>query len=252
MHTHILTSSGRTPKVATTPNSPQVRDGYGALHEQRIPQRTYATIKRIVADISTGSRDEHGGWSFGIESVGRHGWASLNWDVYGYRRDRHNRKLLAVVQVRQAVKRKSHYWTRVRKNYFLVGRNEDSTAFAHCVPSQVIHHAIKANREVVEACQTWIFGCDYSRVIRQGDLALVPFARLPVGAVEQTERRLTIADSHVVTADRFWKLGDNIYVDNPYLVHQPQTHAEVIAKGLHRLVLGSRAAAWSFSPESID
>lgn len=213
-------------------------------------------IRLLCADLLNGVKnaakiDEHGGWEFGIiESNARKGRVhAMNYDWYGVGFDIHDGGFLGVIQVREFYRQKSSYYPEIRKSYFLIGKNEDGTYFAHPVESRVIHAAIKKENDVVTAVQSWIFGTDYSKVIRQGDLCLVP-----VRSVKGEERgtEIIIEKSHRLMADRIIENGD-LYAVNPNMVHLNGTHPSIQnLTGKYKVVVGKRAAFWSFAKPTLD
>lgn len=212
-----------------------------------------AQIRQAVEELvkAAGSRaDEHGSWDFGTAFDRKGRGQALNWDLYAVGNDIHTGTLLIVIQVRQYEKRHKNWMPSVRKNYFLVGTNEDSSAFAHPVPAQVVRAAINAERDAVIACQNWIFGGDYSRMIRHGDLALVPLTKRPAAEVVATDR-MVLEDSHEVNGTQFRQNG-HLYVQNPTLVHMPGTHPTVSGQGWFRVVVGARADFWRFATPTKD
>jgi len=235
------------------------RGSYGEIPMHSLDAETRERVAALVADAASASKvDEHGSWSFGITRLNHRGtrWAALNWDLYGHGRDAHTGALLAVVQVRQAVS--GRRWTQVRKNYYLIGTNEDGTTFAHPVSSNVVHAAIRAGRDVIRAgrdviraVQGWIFGCDYDQVIRQGDLALIPMRR---AAGERTPlRSMVLEDSHELQASEIrFGGGGVVYAKDPRLVHTPGAHPPVAADGWHKIVSGRRASFWKFAAPTVD
>ena len=228
------------------------RGSYGEIPIYTLDAETRKRISALVAEAGEAAKvDEHGNWDFGIERLNRRGtrWAALNWDLYGYGLDAHSGAPLAVIQVRQAVS--GRRWTRIRKNYYLLGQNEDGSTFAHPVSAHVVHHAIRAGRDVVKATQDWIFGCDYGQVRRQGDIALIPLRR---ACGERTPlRSLLLEDSHALEASEI-RLGPDgvVYAQDPRLVHLPGTHPPVAADGWHKVVSGRRAAFWRFAAPTVD
>jgi len=155
------------------------------------------------------------------------------------------------VQIRQYVKARKNYFPQIRKSYFLIGRNEDNHAFAHAVESRVIHNAISKGKDVVKAVQDWIFGVDYNKVIRQGDLAMIPVTRVSPAAVALEGERLMIEGSHELAALDIRKNGE-LYAKNPTLTHQPGTHPTVSGEGWYKIVVGKRASHWDFAAPTID
>jgi len=193
--------------------------------------------------------DEHGTWDLGANFDIKGRGSSLNWDLYAVGHDIHSKKLLIVVQLRQFVRRHKNYYPQIRKSYFLIGRNEDNHAFAHAVESRVIHSAISAGRDVVKAVQDWIFNCDYKKVIRQGDIALVPVTRVPAERVIKT--KVMIEESHLLEADEY-AVNGSLYALNPLMIHQPGTHATIQGAGWFRVAVGIRAGHWDFAAPTID
>jgi hypothetical protein len=228
------------------------RGAYGEIPLYALDAEIRSQVTALVeAAASAAKVDEHGSWEFGVTRLNRRGtrWAALNWDLYAHGHDAHSGRLLVVVQIRQAVS--GRRWTKVRKNYYLIGTNEDGTTFAHPVSSNVVHAAIRAGRDVVKATQDWIFGCDYGQVRRQGDLALIPLRR---ACGERTPlRSLLLEDSHALEASeiRFGEAGA-VYAKDPRLVHTPGAHPRVEATGWHKIVSGRRAAFWRFAAPTVD
>jgi len=208
-------------------------------------------VGRLVGAAGDAARtDEHGSWEFGTAFDRKGRGQALNWDLYGVGFDVHTGDLLIVIQVRQYEKRYKNGFGNVRKNYFLVGTNEDGSVFAHSVPAQVVRTAIRLERDVVQACQNWIFGGDYSRMIRHGDLALIPLSKRPSADVVATEA-MVLEESHRITASQFRQNG-HLYVQDPTLVHLPGTHPTVSGSGWFRVVVGARADFWRFAAPTAD
>ena len=232
------------------------RGSYGQIIVDRSssssPAIEYRNAAALIEELST-RVDEHGGWAFGIESLNkRGGFVAMNWDLYHAAKDIHDQGVLFLIQVRQSSKRKSSHFTSVRKSYFLIGRNEDGTPFAHCVSHAPIFRAIADGRCPILAIQRWIFGVDYAKVIRQGDLALIPTKR-PQGSPYPDGGHATIAASHEVEADEIRTTADKrLFALNPRAVHVPQTHPTVAVKGWFEIRLGARALAWDFAKTKID
>lgn len=227
------------------------RGRFDEIRLSTLPERTRRYVVRLVnAAAEADHIDEHGNWEFGIEfDQKKRGWA-LNWDLYGVGRDTHSRRLLAVIQVRQYVRRTaSQTWPQIRKSYFLLGRNEDDTVFAHAVPAQVVRSAIKRGAHVIKATQDWMWQTDYRRVIRQGDVGLVPVRR-PAG--EPVVGPIIIEESHELEADELLVGGDRLYARNPKLTHLPGTHPYVEHTGWARVASARRGRTWDFAAPTVD
>jgi hypothetical protein len=227
------------------------RDSYGAIALSTLTDIDPQLIRNLVQDVTSADKiDEHGGWDFGIQKLTRRRSRALNWDLYGYGYDVHSGNLLAVIQVREWTE--GSRWNSVRKSYFLIGHNEDGSAFAHPVGHAPIHAAIKAGRDVVEAVQNWIFGGDYRNMIRHGDLVIVPMSKRPAGTKGQLRRKAILQESHEVVAAQIAQVEDRIYARNPHLRHIPGVHPDVEAQGWCRIIVGKRATAWNFAAPTID
>jgi hypothetical protein len=231
----------------------QIEVSRGSYNEiTKMPENIRLLCADLLAGVKNAAKvDEHGGWEFGIiESNARKGRVhAMNYDWYGVGYDLHDGGFLGVIQVREFYRRKSSYFPEIRKSYFLIGKNEDGTFFAHPVESRAIHAAIKKGTDVVTAIQSWIFGTDYSKVIRQGDLCLVPVRSIK-GEDRGTE--IIIEKSHRLMADRIIENGD-LYAVNPNMVHLNGTHPTIQnLTGKYKIIVGKRAAFWSFAKPTLD
>jgi hypothetical protein len=224
------------------------RGAYGEITQYDFPTNRERVSELVKAANSGAAVDEHGAWKFGIQSSNRRGTRglALNWDCYGYGTDIHTGTFLALIQVRQTAWNK--YGNSSRKSYFLLGHNEDDSVFAHCVESRTIHAALAANRDPVLASQSWMFECDYARVIRQGDLALVPLTHTP-HASRTDARAESLMRSHLLRADEI-RLNGVYYALNPVVVHP--VHPRISASGWYKIICANRARFWDFSKTRVD
>jgi hypothetical protein len=150
------------------------RGSYGEIDIYSLPKRTWKMVNNLFNEAKNSEKvDEHGNWEFGAEFDKKGRGYAINWDLYGISKDYFSKRLLIVIQIRKWEKRTRRGYANVQKSYFLLGRNEDNTAFAHPVESRVIHHAIKTGQDVCRACQNWMFKGDYTKMIRQGDIAMI-------------------------------------------------------------------------------
>lgn len=227
------------------------RDGYKAIVFSSLPDDVRQLVLDLVEDVSSADKvDEHGGWDFGIGKISRSRSRSLNWDLYGISTDVHSSKPVAVIQVREWTQ--GGRWNTVRKSYFLIGRNEDGSAFAHPVSHGPIFAAIRAGRDVVLACQNWIFGGDYEGMIRQGDVVMVKMKKRPGGTKGQLRRKVRLESSHKLTATQIADVDGRIYAKNPKMTHVPGTHPDIGGRGWYRVIVGRRADFWNFAAPTID
>lgn len=227
------------------------RDAYNAIVFRTLDSVDQNAIRDLVNAASTADKiDEHGGWDFGIEKLTRKRSRALNWDLYGYGHDCHSGQLLAVIQVREWTE--GNRFNTVRKSYFLLGRNEDQTTFAHPVSANVVHAAIRRDADVVQSVQNWIFGGNYCAMIRHGDLALIPLATRPARTKGQLRKTAVLEGSHELRATQIADVDGRIYAKNPALRHLPGVHPDVAATGWHRVIVGKRASYWNFAAPTID
>lgn len=221
------------------PNSPLVfaheRNSWNAL--KRVPAWC-ADLMRAV--------EQAGAWQTGIESDKKKRGSAINADLYGYDAEQG----LAVVQVREAVFRPGRY-TRVRKDYYLIGTTESGATFAHPIESPA---RSKKSLATPESCVRYvlarIWNCresDLEDIERQGDVAFVPITKLPEGAVS-VEGPVTIRDTHELRGE-VWRHGDTYYTRRgARLVHTKRQHAPIKARaGLYRVQPGIRAETWGFT-----
>ena len=125
------------------------RDQYGALVIHRTEgacrsrlARAVRGVEQVLAELQTGNTDEHRApaWEIG-KAFDRHGQGeAVNVSIYGL--DLVDGQPLGIVQVRQYTR--TRYQARhdlggsVKRNYFLIGRNEGTgLPFAHAIESRV-------------------------------------------------------------------------------------------------------------------
>lgn len=231
-----------------------IRGKYNEINYSAIAPRTRKQIENLVNGAAKSEKiDEHGSWEFEADFDKKGRGSALNWDVYGYGKDKHTKRFMAVIQVRQYVKHHKNWYPQIRKSYFLLGRNEDNSFFAHSVESRTIHAAIKKDADVVHAVQSWIFGYDYSKVIRQGDLALIPSKKYQeLREAEKVSTHKLIEGSHNLFCDAIAYRHNNLYALNPYLQHIPLTHPDVEEQGWFKVVVGKRTDFYDFAAPTVD
>jgi len=211
------------------------------------------SIAAVAQDLD--SPDEHGAWETGIVSDRKHRGTAINAELI----DHSPSQTLAVVQIRQCVFHPKRY-NRVRKNYFLIGRNETGTAFAHAVPAGVARSSMAATP--VEKAQAWIWGCtvhQLRRIVRHGDVCLFPLPKkFDPAATEyllisaDDYEHFVVSDSHVVNGTQVWVRAGSYIVLNPRLTHLKDQHPTVEGLGWYEIRIGRRASLWSFALESHD
>jgi hypothetical protein len=224
---------------------------YGELSISSINPLTMKIITNLINSVTASAKvDEHRGWKFGVNSNGRGQVSALNWDLYDYGRDYYNKTTLIVIQIRQFERRKVNYFSQIRKNYFLIGKNEDNSIFAHCIEGRVIHNAIKRKKDVIHAVQSWIFENDYKKVNRQGDIGLVQ-VKTPLG--NDTElTKVVLENSHEISAEKIFLKGEYYYVLNPKVVHYQNVHPTLDMQGWYKVVVGRRSDFWMFAAPTVD
>ena len=221
----------------------------GSLHS-----RTYRQVENLFYEATTSDKiDEHGNWQFSAEFDKAGRGHATNWSLYGIGRDYFTRRLLIVIQIRQWVKHTRRGYPNVRKSYFLLGRNEDNSAFAHPVESRVVHSAIRSGVDVVRACQNWMFSGNYMRMQRQGDIAMLPISSTAhLRQASSSTGEVTLQESHQLSAREFKRVGDNLYAKNPELRHLPRTHPDIAGQGWWKIIVSRRGRFYDFAVPTVD
>lgn len=79
-----------------------------------------------------------------------------------------------------------------------------------------MHAAIKNGNDVIIAVQNWIFGDDYSKLTRQGDIA---FSEVPMTTINGEKRDFALLrHSHKIVGD-IREDGKKLYVRNAIVTH---------------------------------
>jgi len=175
---------------------------------------------------------------------------TINYDFYDVGYDMHNKGFLAVLQVREFYRKKSSYYPEIRKNYFLLGYNEDKTCFAHAVSGRVVMSAIKRSKSIIKSVQDWIFSTDYSNVLRQGDISLQPVKNIKGEKIPENE--ITLKESHLLCCNTIYKSGKDYFCENPKLIHLKNVHPTIEANGAYKVIFASRDSFWSFAKPTLD
>lgn len=243
--------------IANNTSKSEVRRGtYQEILLSSLNKTTRKQVETLVYAASNAEKiDEHGSWEFGGDFDRKGRGSALNWDLYGISRDYHSKRTLIVIQVRQFIRRRKNYFPEIKKSYFLIGRNEDKTVFAHPVESRVVQAAARAGKDVVRAVQNWIFGVDYKKIIRQGDICLIPLrSKAVLATASDIPNQFTIQDSHLIKAETVkMNGGNNVYAFNPSLYHLPKTHPNFEElKGWFKVMVGRRSDFYSFAAPTID
>lgn len=196
--------------------------------------------------------EKAGAYTTGIESDKKNRGQAINTDLFGY----DEAQGLIVIQVRQAIFHPRRY-TEVRKNYLLVGRNEETgEVFAHPVDSPArSKNALATPEATVAYVLAKIWDCrqqDLPDIIRQGDVAFVPVPSLPQGAVP-VDGPVVLRNTHRLTGE-IYLLGAQYYTTRrATLKHTKGQHATIKAKGgFYRVQTGNRANLWDFSERRGD
>jgi hypothetical protein len=232
------------------PTQPAQRDRWGALIE--VPD----WVPQLLEDV-----ERMGAWETGVAGDGYRGTA-INTSVYSV-----DPALgLALVQVRECRFDLRKDYRSVRKDYFLIGRNETGTPFAHPVDVRAAGRVVGDDVGFgVRLALSRVWDCDLAdidRVVRNGDVGFVPVDDLPPDA-EAVDGEVTLAESHVVRALRGGQLyrapesnefPDEYYVRGPASIrHRKRQHpAARVNAGTWRVQVGRRARTWGFSRPTAD
>ena len=214
----------------------------GHYHEIR---QVPAWVAQLLADLDGKS------WSTGIESDRKQRGSAINTAVYSYDEARQ----LAIVQVRQCVFHPRRF-SQVRKDYYLLGRIEDGSAFAHPIEFRAAGRAVGPDLSAgVRLALTRIWECDESDlddIVRNGDVAFVPVSRIPDGAILVEENHIVIRETHHVqglAGGELWRSGKTYYVrGRAKIEHAKGEHPTArIRCGVWRVQAGVRASVWGFT-----
>lgn len=191
----------------------------------------------------------------GIVSRRQRGTA-INADVYAHDEERG----LAVIQVRECRFRPGRF-SRVRKDYYLLGRTERGVVFAHPIESPV--GAINRRQLAPEAaircvlCRVW--RCEdeeLDHIIRQGDVAFIPDL-IPAGCVPvegnhallRETHRLVVQDGELLRApDGTLYLRGRARMEHARGQHKPTR----VRGGQWRVQEGLRADVWGHTVPTRD
>lgn len=262
MQTQLIRTSQPTAQVDWTRNRYgvlQVTVGTGANRSKL--GRSWTQIQKVLEELEDGGVDEHRvpAWETGCAFDNKGRGEAVNVDIYGMAFC--GRQILGVVQVRRYAKTHKNWWPSVRKNYFLVGRNETQTVFAHPIPSGAVHAAIRRDpspESPVHAARAWIFEvpiAKLSTILRHGDVAAIPVRSLPRGErvpLEDMVEGVQVVDSHVLHGTEIVRVGQRLYARNPLLRHTKGQHANVSGEGWYRVQVGLRADYWRFASPTAD
>lgn len=249
-----------TPRISSSSTPLPERGHWGELLNW--PDEIAAIAKAL-----DGSVDEHGAWTTGIETDSRQRGSAVNVDLYDYGVDltrvprRRTPQPIAVVQVRLWRRtRARQQWPEVLKDYYLIGRNERGTPFAHAIPANLRRGAKDAPLGAICArAQAWVFGVQphqLDQLHRQGDVALQRIDRLPRGLLPVS----LISPIPVLDSHRIQRAGV-VYVDDAgvpvalrdgVLRHGKRQHLQVGGDGLWRIRTGRRGTSRSFTREVGD
>lgn len=155
---------------------------------------------------------------------------------------------LAVVQVREATFHPKRF-TRVRKDYYLCGRNETGTPFAHPIDATA--------RDTVRKVLSRVWRCDIrdlDDIERNGDVAFVPVRKVPDLEPVEGAEPIVLAGSHRLTGKVYRSPKGTLYVrKSGRLEHAKGQHPTVrVREGLWRVQVATRAEGWGFSRPTAD
>lgn len=188
-------------------------------------------------------------WTTGIESDKKKRGSAINIQVTS--EDVWQGQTLALVQVREAVFHPNRF-TSVHKQYFLVGRNENATAFAHPVKATI--------RNSVRQILARVWDCDVrdlDDIQRNGDVAFVPVRTPPavlLPPVDPSTNSIIVAHSHKLVGNIFTDERGRVYVRKTgKLVHTKGQHPTAkVKEGLWRVAVAKRDLYWAFSRPTAD
>lgn len=220
-------------------------------------RNSYGALKSTPDWLDAITRELDGtAWSSGITKTHekKQRGVAINVDVYSIDESRQ----LAVVQVRQCIFHEKRY-NEVRKNYFLIGRNENGNAFAHPVETIARNkNALKTAEGGVCLALSRIWACDpedVDDIIRNGDVAFIPVKSSALKNAERVnDNYLLFGESHVLSSPEIYKVGKIYYVKGQAkIMHKKGQHPTARVKsGVWRVQEGIRGSQWDFSRATAD
>jgi len=193
--------------------------------------------------------EKSGVFTTGIESDKRNRGSAINCDLYGYTDS------LIVVQVRQCIFRPGRF-NKVRKDYYLIGKNETGNLFAHPVDTPArSKKALETPDGTVNYVLSKIWDCspdELPLIKRQGDVAFIP-SPLPGGSIE-IDNCITLRETHKITGKIMRAPDGRLYAERATAKHIKGQHATVkTPKGAwFRIQEGVRAKSWGFTTPTSD
>lgn len=229
----------RETVAVSVQSSSVLRDHYGALTS------TPEWVGEILRDLNGRA------WTTGIQSDRKRRGSAINTALYSYDAARR----LAVVQVRQCVFHPRRF-SQVRKSYYLIGRVEDGSAFAHPVDIRAAGRVVGEDLAAgVRLALARVWDCDeadLADIVRNGDVAFIPVSKIPENAELVADNHVVIRETHHV---RSLAGGEILTAGGVYFVrgrakieHSKSEHPTArVRMGLWRVQAGVRARAWDFS-----
>lgn len=212
------------------------------MSEARGEYNELITVPEWVTEMIA-EAEKAGVFETGIEWTNRKKskWAAVNTSVYGY-----NSSGLAVIQVRKSESTK--WGVDVKKQYFLLGHNENGSLFSHPVESPCAAAAKRSAAELVDyvlAKKVWgVTVSQLAKIQRHGDVGFLP-EKLPTNA-QKIGSKFQARDSHLINADAVYSDGENVYAQNPHASHTRGQHGDLTLIGIYRVIVGARARVWNF------
>ena len=223
--------------------------GWAQQEKKTMNRNSYNALTEIPkwVDSLIYAAEAAGTFTRGIETDRKGRGEAVNVDLFGY----DEAQGLIVIQVRQATLHPRKY-TRVRKDYYLIGRTEQGSIFAHPVESPArSKRAMESPESTVRYVLAKVWDCKESsleEIERQGDVAFIPVYRIPKTA-EKIDGHVTIRDTHQLKGDIWRDIDGTIYTRRgARLMHSKRQHAPIKAKaGAYRVQPGIRATTWGFT-----
>jgi hypothetical protein len=190
---------------------------------------------------------ENGVFVDGVESDRKQRGAAINIKVT----DRDDAQQIAILQVREAIFHPSRY-TKVHKDYYLIGRVETGAPFAHPLTELVTaRHTVKQALAKLWRCDTH----DLDDIERQGDIAFVPVRKAPKTLQPVEDREIIIRKSHRIRGDIYQDpdTGEYYIRGQAWMVHLKGEHPTVTHKGgLRRIQPAVLGRVWGHSAPTPD
>ena len=216
-----------------------VRNARNEISITSLDNKIAKEVISFVARVDNSGRlNGYDNWKFDKNFC--HNGDKLNCALLAIGYDYHSKKLHIAIQIRQFRVHKAV--VNVRNAYLLLGLNQDKSLFVHPVERRVIQSAIKNNKDVIYALQSWMYGVDYKKITRLGKFAIIEVPK-PKGEKILGDE-IYIKDSISFIADEIYRKSfDLYYAKTPHLL---DCYNPLYNNKWYKVILPKKCKYWNF------